>query len=206
MVYFLSITLLVLLIILAIGFYQYQAANEKAIIAQRSYTTLVSTADNRYHEYNNHIRELSKQMEHRLLEQEGRLRAEFITKGAAIRKDAIEKSRVVNKGFDGETFAPFLQDQWLCKDFRHISDPVDYLVLDGAEMVRSGLQEEINSITILEIKTGNADMNTVQRRIRDAVVAGRTQFAVYNVETKEMRIWSPSNPRGKTNVNNNTSA
>lgn len=134
------------------------------------------------------------------------MRAEFINKGAAIRKDAIEKSRVVNKGFDGETFSPFLQDTWSPRDYRHLGDPVDFVIFDGAEMVRADLQEEITSVTILEIKTGNADMNKVQRRIRDAIVAGRTQFAIYNPDNKEIRIWSPQNPKGKINVNTETNS
>lgn len=130
---------------------------------------------------------------------EERMAATFRVRETSIRKDAIEKAKSITKGFDGETFSPFLIGKWNPRDYKHMGDPIDYLILDGAENVRSGLQEEIDSITLLEIKTGSSDMNTVQRRIRDAVVANRVQFAIYNPDTKITRIWSPSNPKGKDN-------
>lgn len=130
-------------------------------------------------------------------ELETKLRAEFADTEAKIRKDAVERAKYVSKGFDGETFSPLLQKSWLSTDFRHIGDPIDYLVISGASLVRAGLEEDIESITLLEIKTGGADMNKVQRRIRDAVVKGKVQFGLYNPDTQVTRIWSPTNPTGK---------
>jgi predicted Holliday junction resolvase-like endonuclease len=131
--------------------------------------------------------------------QEAHLRAEFELQAKSIRADAVQRAKVVNKGFDAETFSPLLQNKWNSKDFRHIGDPIDFLILSGAEDVRSDLQEEIDSVIILEVKTGNSDLNKVQRRIRDAIVAQRVQFALYNVDTKTIRIWSHDNPKGKNN-------
>lgn len=48
-------------------------------------------------------------------------------------------------------------------DCRFLSEPIDMIVFDGAS------DQKINQITFLDIKTGNARLNTHQRQIRDAV-------------------------------------
>lgn len=140
------------------------------------------------------------------LEQSGReqleakikqLEAEFKIKEQSIRNDAVQRAKVVNKGFDGETFSPFLMTDLSPKDFRHCGDPIDYVIYSGAENVRSGLVDEIDTILVLEIKTGGADLNKVQRRIRDAIVEGRVEFGLYNADEKVLRTWSATNPKGK---------
>lgn len=105
-----------------------------------------------------------------------------------IRADAVARSRVVNHGFSVENFAPILSDMHH-KDFRHLGDPIDYLVFDGSDAVRNKTETEIGRILLLDIKTGNAKLNTIQRRIRDAVVEGRVYFAVYNPDTQTFKTW-----------------
>lgn len=143
-------------------------------------------------------RQLQASFETTVNELEKRLAAEFRVREAAIRKDAIERARVVNKGFDGETFSPLLQDRWTSKDFRHIGDPIDFLILAGADAIRAELQDTIDEVILLEVKTGSADMNKVQRRVRDAVVEGRVQFGIFNPDEDSLRLWSKENPKGKT--------
>jgi len=48
-------------------------------------------------------------------------------------------------------------------DCRFLSEPIDMIVFDGASDLK------INHITFLDIKTGNAKLNTHQRQVRDAV-------------------------------------
>lgn len=129
--------------------------------------------------------------------QRDHLEAAFELQAKAIRADAVQRAKVVNKGFDGETFSPFLIQEWSAKDFRHIGDPIDYMVFIGAEDVRSNLQSELDGIVLLEVKTGDSDLNKVQRRIRDAVVNGDVEFALYNADDKTIRIWSQRDPKGK---------
>jgi predicted Holliday junction resolvase-like endonuclease len=71
------------------------------------------------------------------------------------------------------------------------------MVFIGAEDVRAGLQDELDGVVILEVKTGGSDLNKVQRRIRDAVVNGDVEFALYNADDKTIRVWSPRDPKGK---------
>ena len=109
---------------------------------------------------------------------------------ANIRKDALKKSTYVNTGFVAENFAP-LMSEFHCKDFRHLGDPIDYLVCVGSEEIRNGTQEALEEVLLLDIKTGKAQLNKIQRRIRDAVAEGRVRFAVYHPESGSTRYWPP---------------
>lgn len=106
-----------------------------------------------------------------------------------IRQQTLERARAVSHGFSGENFAPLLSDL-PHKDFRHLGDPIDYLVIAGADAVRKKESDEVEMVYLLEIKTGKSNLNRLQRRIRDAVVAGRCCFAVYNTDTREFQSWA----------------
>jgi len=108
-----------------------------------------------------------------------------------IRKEAIKKSNQVNNGFTSENFAMFLQNDLSPKDFRHLGDPIDFMVTCGAEDIRNGISDEVSEIILLDVKTGNASLTKIQRRIRDAVVAGRVSFATLTIndEGVNYRFW-----------------
>lgn len=105
------------------------------------------------------------------------------------RKDALKRSTAVNHGFSSENFAPLLA-KWSHKDFRHMGDPIDYLVIPGMSDNRQG-SSPIEEIILLDIKTGSSQLSTVQRKIRDAVKNGKVRFAVFNPDTQETRFWPP---------------
>ena len=108
-----------------------------------------------------------------------------------IRKQAVKKSKEVNTGFTSENFAMFMQGDLNPKDFRHLGDPIDFVVTCGADDVRNGVSDEVSEIVLLDVKTGNASLNKIQRRIRDAVVAGRVSFATLTIndEGVNYRFW-----------------
>ena len=113
----------------------------------------------------------------------------------AARADAVKRSKAVGHGFSSENLAPFNQVRWVTKDFRHMGDPVDYLVVAGMSNVHAlGAKAIVDEVVLLDIKTGKAKLNTIQRRIRDAVVAGRVRFAVLNTDTGQLRLWPPDPP------------
>lgn len=113
----------------------------------------------------------------------------------AGRKDALRRSQAVQHGFSSENFAPLLSDHdWSHKDFRHLGDPVDFLVVDGMEAIRKVDSKGKVEVVLLDIKTGKAGLNTIQRRIRDAIVDGRVRFATYNTDTGNLRYWPPKEP------------
>lgn len=116
-------------------------------------------------------------------------RAWKATQERKIRADAVVRSRNVRRGLEGENFAPFAQESWDPKDFRHIGDPVDYIVYAGSAGIKDGTQAQLDGVVLLDIKTGKSRLNKIQRRVRDAVQEGRVQFATYNPDTEELRIW-----------------
>lgn len=107
----------------------------------------------------------------------------------AARADSVNRSKKVNKGFVLEHVAPWIQEHVDPRDMRHMGDPIDYLVIEGYTAVKDKEQSQVDSVTLLDIKTGNARLSTIQRRIRDAVAAGRVKFAVLNPETGEYKQW-----------------
>jgi predicted Holliday junction resolvase-like endonuclease len=127
------------------------------------------------------------------------MRVEAIKAEKAIRADAIARSKTVNHGFTSENFAPLLMD-FSHKDFRHMGDPIDYLVPVGASEVRAGTKDKIDKVILLDIKTGKAQLNKVQRRIRDAIVEGRIYFATYNTDTSNLRLWPEEKTDGTKSV------
>ena len=114
------------------------------------------------------------------------------------RADALKRSKSVTHGFTSENFAPLFQDHdWNPKDFRHMGDPIDYLVVPGMSLVHQmGARANVDEVILLDIKTGKSQLNTVQRRIRDAIIYGRVRFATYNTDTGKLRKW-PADPDPK---------
>lgn len=108
-------------------------------------------------------------------------------------KEAIIKAKAVIKGFDGETFAPWIiadGEQALSpRDFRHLGDPIDYIIFDGVNDVHGNRQDDISRIILLDIKTGHSDLTKVQRRIRDAVINGKVEFAVFNPQDNTFKTY-----------------
>jgi predicted Holliday junction resolvase-like endonuclease len=111
----------------------------------------------------------------------------FIAKESErIRTEAIAKSKQVQKGFTAEHFAPF-QMEFNPRDYNHLGNPVDYLIFAGSTAIKDGTQDHIDEVLFLDIKTGEADLNKTQRRIRDAIVEGRVNFATWNQDTNTLK-------------------
>ena len=89
----------------------------------------------------------------------------------AIRQDAVRKSQGVTLGKVTEHFIPYLPAfKFNPRDARFIGSPIDFVVFNGLD---SG---EVDSILFVEIKTGKGALSTRERRIRDAVEAGRVHW------------------------------
>ncbi len=81
-----------------------------------------------------------------------------------IRKEAIEKSRVVTLGKVTEHVVPFFPEfQHNPKDARFLGAPVDFIVFDGLDA------GEVQQITFVEVKTGSSSLTKRERQIRDAI-------------------------------------
>ncbi len=89
-----------------------------------------------------------------------------------IRQDAIQKSKAVTFGKVTEHFIPYLSDfVYNPKDARFLGSPVDFVVFDGLS------EGEIKSVVFIEVKTGASSLTSRERKIRDAVNAGRIEWA-----------------------------
>jgi predicted Holliday junction resolvase-like endonuclease len=88
-----------------------------------------------------------------------------------IRQDAIQKSQAVTLGKITEHLVPYLPEfTYNPKDARFLGSPIDFLVFDGLS------EGEVKCIIFVEVKTGTSALNTRERRIRDAVQAGKVQW------------------------------
>ncbi len=87
------------------------------------------------------------------------------------RKEALRLSRATLRGQVAEQLAPLFPGfVYRLEDARFLGAPVDYVVFDGY-----GDEEEVE-VVFVEVKTGNARLSRGERRVRDAVRAGRVRF------------------------------
>ncbi|MDG6919664.1 MAG: hypothetical protein JRN62_09575 [Nitrososphaerota archaeon] len=101
------------------------------------------------------------------------------------RADAVDTSRAVLKGKIAEQIAPLLPG-FLAKynpaDARFIGSPIDYLVSKG--MSKGEDSDDPIEVVLLDVKTGRAGLNGVQRRIEAAAAEKRISFEVLRIGEK----------------------
>ena len=89
----------------------------------------------------------------------------------AVRHDAVQRSLSVISGKVHEQLVPFFPDfPFNPKDARFLGSPVDFVVFDGLS------DGDVRRVVFVEVKTGDADLTTRERRVRDAVQAGRVDW------------------------------
>jgi len=101
---------------------------------------------------------------------------EFRHRELEARRDSVERSRATLSGQFLERLAPHFPDfPYDPTDLRFLGTPVDYVVFDGLS------EGVVDAIVFLEVKSGEAGLSTVQRRVRDAIEAGAVRWDVYRV-------------------------
>ncbi|MCX8205822.1 MAG: hypothetical protein N3H30_01175 [Candidatus Micrarchaeota archaeon] len=99
--------------------------------------------------------------------------AEFIE---AERDDAIKRSRAVLGGQFSEQLAPYLPNfKYSPTEVRFIGKPIDFVVFKGMD------SKEISEIVFVEVKSGNANMNSVERSIQKAIDTGKVKWEEYRI-------------------------
>ena len=92
---------------------------------------------------------------------------------------ALNAQRSVVKGNVWEQIAPHLPEfEYNPADARFLGNPVDYIVFSGMS------DGEDMDVVIIDVKTGKAQLNQNQRRIRDAINKGRVSFKTIRLENK----------------------
>jgi predicted Holliday junction resolvase-like endonuclease len=115
---------------------------------------------------------------------------------AQTRTSTVNASRAVLKGKMAEQIAPLLPGfAYWPSDARFLGDPVDYVVFDGYSASKDDHTDGLDiELVILDIKRGKSMLTREQRRIADAVAAGRVRFEVVRVlsdGTVRTRVWRP---------------
>jgi len=88
-----------------------------------------------------------------------------------IRDDAVKKSQAVTLGKVTEHLIPYLPDfAYNPRDVRFLGSPIDLIVFDGLD------EGDLGDIVFIEVKTGEADLNSRERRVREAVQSKRVKW------------------------------
>ena len=99
-----------------------------------------------------------------------------------IKKDSIERSRASLGGQFSEQLAPYLPNfKYKPTECKFLGKPIDLIVFSGLD------EKAVTEIVFVEVKSGSSELNTVQRKIRDAVKEGRVRWDEYR-SRKELTI------------------
>lgn len=94
------------------------------------------------------------------------------------RKRKADSARATIRGQVAEQLAPMLPDfDYANADARFLGAPVDYVVFDGL----SSADEDVE-VVFVEVKTGKARLSARERRVKDAVKAGRVRYETLRLE------------------------
>jgi len=97
----------------------------------------------------------------------------------ATRRDVLRRSLAVTSGKVSEQLVPYLPGfPFHPQDVRFLGSPVDLVVFDG---LREG---DVARVVFVEVKTGGADLSGRERRVRDAVRAGRVEWLEWRVPSR----------------------
>ena len=98
----------------------------------------------------------------------------------SLRLDAAQRSRAVTVGKMTEHLVPYLPGfEFDPGDCRFLGSPVDLCVFDG---LCDG-DGPVREVVFVEVKTGNSTLSTRERRVRDAVQAGRVRWLELRPDT-----------------------
>ncbi len=94
----------------------------------------------------------------------------------SARDDSVLRSRSVVSGKVQEHLAPLFPEfisQFNPRDAIFLGTPLDFVVFDG---LNDGDDTEVRRVVFVEVKTGKASVNRRERRVRDAIQAGRVEY------------------------------
>jgi predicted Holliday junction resolvase-like endonuclease len=92
------------------------------------------------------------------------------------RQHAVKQSRSVVMGQVSEQIAPLLPNfPYHYKDVMFLGKGVDYIVFDG---LHTGYLEQI---ILLEVKSGNSQLNRNEKLIRDCIRRGAVEYDVWRI-------------------------
>jgi predicted Holliday junction resolvase-like endonuclease len=94
----------------------------------------------------------------------------------SARDDSVSRSRSVVSGRVQEHLAPLFPEfisQFNPRDAIFLGTPLDFVVFDG---LNDGDDKEVRRVVFVEVKTGKSSLAKRERRVRDAIQAGRVEY------------------------------
>jgi len=87
---------------------------------------------------------------------------------------SLKRSFDVKKGKFVEQLAPYLKNfPYNPQDARFMGNPVDFIVFDGLSEGRDV------DIVFVEVKSGKANLNENERRVKEAIEKKRVKYAIF---------------------------
>ena len=94
-----------------------------------------------------------------------------------IREDAYQRSRAVSFGKTIEHYVPFMENFPVePKDVQFFGKPIDYIAF-----ANRGSKKKC-SVHFIEVKSGNSNLNSHQKNIKDAILKGRVHWHEFTVD------------------------
>lgn len=124
------------------------------------------------------------QLRHRIAMVQKEFEKTWAEQESSVRRDAAERSRYVLKGKIAEHMVPLLSDvfKYDPSDARFIGAPIDYLIFDGYTEVKDGDSSRSITVILADIKTGNATLSRTEKKIKEAVDAGRVKWETIRLD------------------------
>ncbi len=123
-------------------------------------------------------------LRHRISMVEAEFRATWAEQESTVRKDAAQRSRYVLKGKIAEHMVPLFSDVFPFdpSDARFIGEPIDFLIFVGYSAVKFGESNPPITVILADVKTGSAQLSKTERKIKEAVEAGRVRWETIRVD------------------------
>lgn len=107
---------------------------------------------------------------------EARKHREWEKQVPSLREDAIIRSRAVLGGQFSEQLAPYLPDfKYTPTECRFVGKPIDFIVFQGMN------EKNIKEIIFLEVKSGDSELSSSQKQLKNAVENGRVYWDEYRI-------------------------
>jgi predicted Holliday junction resolvase-like endonuclease len=99
---------------------------------------------------------------------------------AKLQRRSQKLTRSILGGVFSEQIAPFLADfpkDLKASEARFIGKPIDLLIFKGMD------EQHINEVVFVEIKTGNSQLSSNERSLRDAIEAKRVRWHEHHISS-----------------------
>jgi predicted Holliday junction resolvase-like endonuclease len=120
----------------------------------------------------------TKQFPQEALETQKQLQEELKSREEDLKKKktlattrAMNTAKAVNIGKNLEKVLPTLKDfKWELPDSRFLGDPIDLMTFNGLSAGK------VNSLSFIEVKSGNAKLNQHQKSVKDAIADKKVSY------------------------------